>query len=465
MAPLTRSPSAEQPEEDEEEEESGEVVERVRQWLVREVAKNDGDPAAAAARRKTALFDAEGDEGVGDLINSLWKYANSSPAVFVVALLFAVRYASNTGDTLVKANARKVYLAAFVVAVKLRDDEYYTNRFYGRLGGVSTEDFNVLEEQFLIASQWDISLPEEECQALLSSLAAGGPVQWLAGGSPLSSDGSAFSPALRFHPGPHAAFGSPVGNQGSPRSEAGKSSPRRTTVSFTSRGEQPDAPSPSPKAAFTRSSSLRCSSPAKPLASPRNRGSTSGSPTHSQQHVSSPARATRQPSQTLLVKEPARRATLTRTKSDTLAVDAGRQKRGSVGGKLGETSPRVKAGRNPAARKSLTSSQKIVPALSGSQKVAPALASSQKVAVPALGAGQKLSSPPARLQVDTSRPSPVVPSLKVAVPTLQLGVRKPSRQSVSSARGSQASPTAALGASTRGSRSGSTSAFARTATD
>jgi Cyclin len=54
----------------------------------------------------------------------------------------------------------RLFLSAIVIAIKYHEDEYYKNDFYAKVGGISLEEFNRLEEYLLINLNYKLFIDE-----------------------------------------------------------------------------------------------------------------------------------------------------------------------------------------------------------------------------------------------------------------------------------------------------------------
>ena len=64
--------------------------------------------------------------------------------------------------TLCEKNAHKLILTSLVVSVKYNDDEYWSNKYYAKVGGLETALLNKLETEFLTKSDWTFFVQQEE---------------------------------------------------------------------------------------------------------------------------------------------------------------------------------------------------------------------------------------------------------------------------------------------------------------
>jgi len=55
----------------------------------------------------------------------------------------------------------KLFLTSVVVAAKFHDDEFYCNSFYSRVGGLSLQEMNYMEKEFLNGIQYNLYIGTE----------------------------------------------------------------------------------------------------------------------------------------------------------------------------------------------------------------------------------------------------------------------------------------------------------------
>jgi len=77
------------------------------------------------------------------------KYANCSPACFIVSLIYIDRLCHQATITLSSLNIHRIIITAICIAAKFHDDLFFPNCFYSQLGGISLSELNLLEVEFL----------------------------------------------------------------------------------------------------------------------------------------------------------------------------------------------------------------------------------------------------------------------------------------------------------------------------
>lgn len=87
---------------------------------------------------------------VEQYVERIFKYANCSPSCFVVAYAYLDRFIhQQPGIPITSLNVHRLLITSVMVAAKFLDDSYYNNAYYGKVGGVKTQEMNRLELEFL----------------------------------------------------------------------------------------------------------------------------------------------------------------------------------------------------------------------------------------------------------------------------------------------------------------------------
>ncbi|KNH08561.1 CYC2-like cyclin 6 [Perkinsela sp. CCAP 1560/4] len=93
---------------------------------------------------------------VPDYIQRIRKYSKCSSECFIIGLIYVDRFSRATGVVLTYFNVYRMILIAVMIAAKFRDDVYFSNGYYGSIGGIPREEVNTLEVQFLTAIGWNM---------------------------------------------------------------------------------------------------------------------------------------------------------------------------------------------------------------------------------------------------------------------------------------------------------------------
>ncbi|CAN6240409.1 unnamed protein product [Urochloa humidicola] len=121
----------------------------------------DSAAAAAATRRRVRAFDAgtELDMSLGAFLERFSRYAQVSPAVYVVAYAYLDRLRrGGAGVRVVRANAQRLLTAAILVASKFVEDRNYSNAHFAAVGGIAAAELAALELDFLFLLEFRLNV-------------------------------------------------------------------------------------------------------------------------------------------------------------------------------------------------------------------------------------------------------------------------------------------------------------------
>lgn len=90
---------------------------------------------------------------IKDYLNRFATFSNCHEDAFVYALIYLEKVGETLDDfSLDSFNVHRLILVCLVLACKFYDDYYYKNSYYAKIGGLKAEEFNALEQEFLVNS-------------------------------------------------------------------------------------------------------------------------------------------------------------------------------------------------------------------------------------------------------------------------------------------------------------------------
>ena len=98
---------------------------------------------------------------IKDFLFRLTKYSKICESTLVMILIYVDRMCHKYNFKITYYNIYKLMLAAMVVAIKYNEDEFYTLDFYGKLGGISKFEMNILEYEFACMINFKLYITEE----------------------------------------------------------------------------------------------------------------------------------------------------------------------------------------------------------------------------------------------------------------------------------------------------------------
>ena len=80
-------------------------------------------------------------------IYRIQKYSEVEDNTLILALIYIDRICCNN-FIINYYNIHKILLVSVVFAIKYNEDNYYTNSYYSKIGGIKINEFNALEKEF-----------------------------------------------------------------------------------------------------------------------------------------------------------------------------------------------------------------------------------------------------------------------------------------------------------------------------
>ena len=80
-------------------------------------------------------------------IYRIQKYSEMEDNTLILALIYIDRICCNN-FIINYYNIHKIILISIVFAIKYNEDNYYTNSYYSKIGGIKINEFNALEKEF-----------------------------------------------------------------------------------------------------------------------------------------------------------------------------------------------------------------------------------------------------------------------------------------------------------------------------
>ena len=98
---------------------------------------------------------------IKDYLFRLIKHTQINKSTIIIILIYIDRICNINHFFLSYYNIHKLILAAFILAIKYNEDNYYSMVFYSKLGGVTPGELNKLEFEFLILIRYNLLIQEE----------------------------------------------------------------------------------------------------------------------------------------------------------------------------------------------------------------------------------------------------------------------------------------------------------------
>lgn len=99
------------------------------------------------------------------------KYFRCTEECFVLCLVYIDRIVKyNPHIEVTDLTCHRLLLTGTMVAAKFHDDEYASNEYYGKVGGIELAELNVLEAEFLKLLNWKLCVRTADYNWFLQTL-------------------------------------------------------------------------------------------------------------------------------------------------------------------------------------------------------------------------------------------------------------------------------------------------------
>jgi hypothetical protein len=106
-------------------------------------------------------------------VKRIMKYGGLSPCCFVVGMIYLERLKEIIPSLcLTSTNFQRLFLVAIMEAAKFLDDFYFSNKHWAEVGGITTQEINALELEFLFLLEFDLNIQRSEYDSYVRCITA-----------------------------------------------------------------------------------------------------------------------------------------------------------------------------------------------------------------------------------------------------------------------------------------------------
>jgi hypothetical protein len=109
-----------------------------------------------------------------DFIKRIMKYGACSKCCVVVGLMYLDKLKrSDSSVRLTSFNFQRLLLVSIMTAAKFFEDEYYSNRHWAEIGGLTVQELNSLELEFLFRMAFNLNVKRDQYEAFVNQIRDG----------------------------------------------------------------------------------------------------------------------------------------------------------------------------------------------------------------------------------------------------------------------------------------------------
>ena len=98
---------------------------------------------------------------IKEYLQHVYKYSRFNSSTIILILIYIDRICNINKCKLSYYNIHKLILGSMIVAIKYNEDEYFSNNFYAKVGGISVKDLDFLEYVFLTLIDFQLFVDED----------------------------------------------------------------------------------------------------------------------------------------------------------------------------------------------------------------------------------------------------------------------------------------------------------------
>ena len=100
---------------------------------------------------KKTIFSSKTVTGISieNFLDRLIKYTKLESSTLILTLINIDRICEINSLQITKFNVHRLLLSSLIISIKINEDDFYSNSFYSKVGGVTLSEMNNLEDEFL----------------------------------------------------------------------------------------------------------------------------------------------------------------------------------------------------------------------------------------------------------------------------------------------------------------------------
>lgn len=112
--------------------------------------KNQKHPKEILDKQKKLSFHSKTPASVtlSEYIERILKYTHIEESTLIIALIYIDRLCDKQNVVLSDNNIHRIVFGAIVLATKYNEDDFYSNNYYSKVGGIAVQELNLLEYEF-----------------------------------------------------------------------------------------------------------------------------------------------------------------------------------------------------------------------------------------------------------------------------------------------------------------------------
>lgn len=134
-----------------------ETITQILEDIIKENIETEGDLLNPSSQDSMSAFcvSKPPNKPINEYFQRIIKYAKPEPSSLIISLMYIDKICDSTTLLLSYHNIHRLILTSIVLAIKYNEDDYYSNTYYAKVGGITLEELNGLEYEMLQALEFN----------------------------------------------------------------------------------------------------------------------------------------------------------------------------------------------------------------------------------------------------------------------------------------------------------------------
>ena len=153
-----------------------EIVADILEEIVKDNEKNNENELNRSDSNESAIISVFTSNktpqiSIKKYLTRIMKYSKPETSTVIICLIYIDKICENSSLQLSIYNIHRIILSCMILALKYNEDDYYSNKYYAKVGGISLKELNELEYNIMVLLQFNFFIDDityEKYQAQLN---------------------------------------------------------------------------------------------------------------------------------------------------------------------------------------------------------------------------------------------------------------------------------------------------------
>ena len=153
-----------------------EIVADILEEIVKDNEKNNENESNISDSNESAIISVFSSNktpqiSIKKYLTRIMKYSKPETSTVIICLIYIDKICENSSLQLSIYNIHRIILSCMILALKYNEDDYYSNKYYAKVGGISLKELNELEYNIMVLLQFNFFIDDityEKYQAQLN---------------------------------------------------------------------------------------------------------------------------------------------------------------------------------------------------------------------------------------------------------------------------------------------------------